>query len=43
MYENLPESTLNEYKAQSEKELEKYRDQMAQVSPDVLEATKLCG
>ena len=40
MYKNLPESTLNEYKAQSEKELEKYRDQMAQVSPDVLEAKK---
>ena len=38
MFANLPDSTLNEYKAKSEKNMEIYREQMAQVSPDVLEA-----
>jgi len=38
MYANLPDSTLNEYKAKFEKNKEIYREQMAQVSPDLLEA-----
>ena len=38
MFANLPDSTLNEYKAKSEKNMEIYREQMAQVSPDILEA-----
>ena len=43
MWKNLPESTLNKYKAKKEKDMEVYRDQMAQVSPDVLEAKKKEG
>ena len=38
MYASLSNSTLNEYKAKFEKNKEIYREQMAQVSPDLLEA-----
>ena len=40
MYQSLPESTLNEYKAKYQAEIARYKDQLAQTPPEAIKAEK---
>ena len=40
MYQSLPESTLNEYKAKYQAEIARYKDQLAQTPPEAIKAQK---